>query len=673
MWMRVLKQLEWPDQRGQKKVYEPGQLVDILNKYDLENLLQAGMVTHQKYSWECPPEGAPAAPFKKTKRVGIWLQTTAHYSGGRIHMFQYAWTLATLGAEVYLITNGQPRWMNDYPARENLHILIAKQDKIPVDLDLVVTDSKHDLGRRAFSWKQRHPQIPLVCFNFETPNWVAEYEPAYARRLQASKDVFKHANLLIANSELSREYALQWLGKDMKSGVVNPCVNTFGVEASDKIKGGTPAHPYAVYSARPTAYKGGDLVVRSIWDMKEPFDLVVFGDLQRKPKDTDNHKLYALKAESDAKKYALMKGAKVVLAPSKFEGYGMVPGEALAVGTPCIVYDLPVLRQAYGDALEYVKWNDPKAFKEKLKSYVGNGAVRVSSSVTNRVVKEHGMPSMAKQVEALPYHAIKRKSVSAHMICYWGFVSQAFEAIYDHVDEILVAYGPTVLNTGVAPDGSLERIQAFPDPDNKIKIEARESWKGKKEMREWCTNRITGNYHLLLDADEIWVGLDKWKEAGYPYSCPRWINLWHGPEHWIYDNAKMAGLRWGKKLKPYGSVCPHYRWSWWRASYKWRRHPCVIDANEKLLHHPNNAIVPEAVPSCVIYHLGHALPKRIMKAKHEFYRKRDGDNEGRRLREKVWHDWNGKPGNTKDGIVEAVNWKVPQIVLDAVKELGGVE
>jgi len=184
-------------------------------------------------------------------------------------------------------------------------------------------------------------------------------------------------------------------------------------------------------------------------------------------------------------------------------------------------------------------------------------------------------------------------------------------------------------------------------------------------MREWCARRLRGNRHLLLDGDEVWIGVDKWMEADIHYTCPRWLNFWHDAEHWIYDSAKLAGLRWGRRLKPYGSVCPHYRWSYWRPTYKFRRHPAVVDANTKLLHQPQ-AITSEMVPEAIIYHLGHCLPVDTMRAKHHFYRKRDGDNPGRRQREAAWHKWDGKLGDIGDGVVAKIDWPLPEIVKRAV-------
>jgi len=667
MWYRVVKPFSWPDQRGQKKAHEVGTLVDILNRHDAAKLLSSGLITEREFSWERAEIGQPAKPYAYTKRIGIWLTTSAGYSGGRIHMYQYAWTLAKQGAEVFLITNRNPVWRKDYPKEKNLTVLIEGSNPIPPDLDLVVTDSKQDLGKKALKFKKRFPKIPFVCFNFETPNWVAKYEKKYAGRLANDKAVFQGADFYIANSNISMQHLLEWVGKDTPGEVLNPAVNTFALEEDAKVR--VNKRPFAVFSSRPTGYKNGDLVVKTIWGLDVPFDLVVFGKLPHAPANTDKHKLVAMEGHSDATKFGCMKAAHIVLAPSKFEGFGMVPGEALASGTNCVVYDLPVLREAYGDDLIYVPWDDGKAFTQKVREIATKPKAAVPDAVVKRIQITHGMEGMADKLEKMPFHSMKRKSVSCHMICYWGFVPESLESVYPYVDEIRIAYGPTKLNKSVPPDGSLELIKAFPDPDNKITLEVRKEWADKQQMREFCTDKMSGNYHLVLDADEIWIGLDKWVEAGYPFTSPRWVNLWHGAEYWVYDNAKMAGLRWGKKIKSGGSVCPHYRWSWWRSSFRWKKHHTVVDSQDNRLHRPNNGMIAKEMPDCLIYHVGHALSPAVMKAKHEFYRNRDGDTPGRKKRQSAWHKWNGKEGDCGDGIIARVDWDIPEIVTRAIERL----
>ena len=53
--------------------------------------------------------------------------------------------------------------------------------------------------------------------------------------------------------------------------------------------------------------------------------------------------------------------------PSSFEGFGMPPMEALAAGTPCICSNIPILRELYGEYVDYVEVHDIKMMAEKIK------------------------------------------------------------------------------------------------------------------------------------------------------------------------------------------------------------------------------------------------------------------------------------------------------------------
>ncbi len=55
----------------------------------------------------------------------------------------------------------------------------------------------------------------------------------------------------------------------------------------------------------------------------------------------------------------LLRGAKALLFPSLEEGFGIPPLEALALGTPVIASDIPVLREIYGDTVHYIDPYEP--------------------------------------------------------------------------------------------------------------------------------------------------------------------------------------------------------------------------------------------------------------------------------------------------------------------------
>jgi len=316
-----------------------------------------------------------------------------------------------------------------------------------------------------------------------------------------------------------------------------------------------------------------------------------------------------------------------------------------------------------------VKWKDEAAYTKELQT-ICKAKKKIRVGKTHR--ENYGMQAMLEKITTLKYNCIGKRKAFAHMIAYWGVIPEAIESVYPYVDEILIAYGRDKYAIEIN-DGSLLRIQSFPDPDDKIKLECREQWFDKRDMRQWCVDNSSGNYHILLDGDEIWVGLDKWLERNHPYSCPAWVNFWHGKEHWVYDDGTNANRRWGARLEPFGSVCHHYRSSYWRRSYYFQKHPAPVDFSGNSVNVINSEIQQEALPGSWIAHLGHSLPREVMEAKHKFYRSRDGDDAGRKRRQEAWHNWAGKTGDVGDGVVAKVDWELPDIVqrgfasLEAIK------
>lgn len=64
----------------------------------------------------------------------------------------------------------------------------------------------------------------------------------------------------------------------------------------------------------------------------------------------------------------LYQGAAALIYPSRFEGFGIPPLEALACGTPVIASDIPVHREVLGDTVQYVKLGNPQSWAEAIDS-----------------------------------------------------------------------------------------------------------------------------------------------------------------------------------------------------------------------------------------------------------------------------------------------------------------
>ncbi|MEC7761161.1 MAG: glycosyltransferase family 1 protein [Pseudomonadota bacterium] len=72
---------------------------------------------------------------------------------------------------------------------------------------------------------------------------------------------------------------------------------------------------------------------------------------------------------SDGALAALLKDAQALLMPSFVEGFGLPPGEALALGCPVIAADLPVYREVFGNNIVYLNPRDQYLWVEELKTF----------------------------------------------------------------------------------------------------------------------------------------------------------------------------------------------------------------------------------------------------------------------------------------------------------------
>ncbi len=69
---------------------------------------------------------------------------------------------------------------------------------------------------------------------------------------------------------------------------------------------------------------------------------------------------------SDAQLKALYENAACFVFPSRYEGFGLPPVEAMACGCPVIAADIPVLREICGEAVQFCDPSSPKDIAEKI-------------------------------------------------------------------------------------------------------------------------------------------------------------------------------------------------------------------------------------------------------------------------------------------------------------------
>ncbi len=124
------------------------------------------------------------------------------------------------------------------------------------------------------------------------------------------------------------------------------------------------------------AHKGASLLPRIVTPGMAGYTLViivgsgklddkVYKELKERTKER-GIALELLPMISEREKWEQYKRAKLTLFLSFFEGFGLPPVESLCAGTPCIAFDLPVLREVCGDLLEYVPPGEIQTMAERI-------------------------------------------------------------------------------------------------------------------------------------------------------------------------------------------------------------------------------------------------------------------------------------------------------------------
>ena len=99
-------------------------------------------------------------------------------------------------------------------------------------------------------------------------------------------------------------------------------------------------------------------------------------------------KLHILTEVDDELRESLLHHADCLLAPSRLEGFGLVPLEAMIRDTPALVSDIPAAREVLGDGALYFNPDEPESLANIMQTIVDNPDARKQLDLTGRQVLE---------------------------------------------------------------------------------------------------------------------------------------------------------------------------------------------------------------------------------------------------------------------------------------------
>jgi glycosyltransferase involved in cell wall biosynthesis len=603
----------------------------------------------------------PGMFVKKENRfphVLLWTPNDPYYTGGRYYNYQVAVTLARIGCLVTIRTNRKPIFKDDfalYGVDHNIKWLTRDPEVTDGLFDLVIaTPFMESLDAQRYAEANG---IPCASIVYETPQWVWEYEPDntwYAgEQMERQLEAAQKSDFIIAISDMCKQYAHKWCGiPNDRILVLPPAINN-AVADSIEPTSVPKDRPLVVFTGRIVDRKNPGKFLKMCLDMDEPFDIVVIGGNPNidglYSNGNEKHTVTWHRDVNDTKKFQLIADADVVVVPSKFEGYGIVPGEALYMGKPCVVFDLPILREVYGSELIYAKWMDWEDLADKLVMaleipYYTKRVTKHRDSGRYHRFTMDAQSERAINLDCLPfkYRDLDDIKFSFCMIAFncADFVQAALESVYDEAHEIIIVEGAIdyfsdeATADGLSTDGTHELILDFPDPESKIKYSCGR-FPTKLEMRQKTVEQITGTHYWLLDPDEIYTpdGIAAMRKAIFEnqdkevfHTKP--MHFWHDP--WHYATGGIWDTR-------------HLRVCEWRAGHHYRHHTNPCDDNGNLIHEmkPNYRPLSMHVDECVRYHYGMArMDIESVRKKIEFYAWRDKNEEPADVNDKLlWLDW----------------------------------
>jgi glycosyltransferase involved in cell wall biosynthesis len=141
--------------------------------------------------------------------------------------------------------------------------------------------------------------------------------------------------------------------------------------------------PYVLAVGSLNRHKNFRLVAEAAHLIRDAqFDIVVVGGGDARVYGTGQEALPAfvkhLGYVSDGELAALYRRAACFVYPSRYEGFGLPPVEALALGCPVIASRLPSVQEACGDAVLYTSPDDPAELARLLEQITGDAALRAS-------------------------------------------------------------------------------------------------------------------------------------------------------------------------------------------------------------------------------------------------------------------------------------------------------
>lgn len=466
--------------------------------------------------------GALASQSIMKYRLGVFVARPQGYiSGGYYHV----WVTANVLCKFFDVTLVVPAMPVNY-----IKLIKHPQLKIVLDsnylLDLgyspfdMIMSLHGNCGEAATKYSTRY-NVPVYLHCFEPGNLVEQKllrgrfnDRAWGFR----REMYKRVDYTVCSNAYTQEWTKEWIGGDPRKVV--ECIPPLNFKIADGIPPQEEKHEI-VFISRMIDYKR-PLDILEIAIRVDPTLTVNYigahSALNKKVFEVARRKGIRINfydAITEEEKFKIIKQSKFMVFPSRFEGYGLPPAEALYCKKPCIAYDIPVLKNNYKDMLEFAEERNTLDLCKKAKRLLDDPEYRRRRGEEGREFIKDRLSFEACEKSYMPIMPPVR--ISFFIIVFEGadYLEACLKQLYPHAWEILIAEGAIQLMANhkgyfKSRDRTNEILDNFPDPENKIKIFRIDdrAWKSKAEMKSILLKNSTGHIIWQIDHDEFYKHSD---------------------------------------------------------------------------------------------------------------------------------------------------------------------
>ena len=193
----------------------------------------------------------------------------------------------------------------------------------------------------------------------------------------------RHARAAVAVSGFAKDEAVRWFGADPERvHVVRSGPGLLPLRGSNGAGPGGE-DPYLLYVGDLAEHKNLPFLVGAFGRVPDAVRLLLVGrgrrfDRLREAVEASpaRERIEIRPNASDEEVDALYRGARALVLPSRYEGFGFTPLEAMARGCPVLASDIPALREVAGDGALLLPLGDEDAWAAAIRRVVADAGLR---------------------------------------------------------------------------------------------------------------------------------------------------------------------------------------------------------------------------------------------------------------------------------------------------------